>query len=88
MCSVKGELGCSVKGELRCSVKGELGCFVKGELRCSVKGELGCSVKDLSLRCLMPLSTIFQLYHGGPFYYWRTQRKPQTCWKLLRNFIT
>jgi len=33
----------------------------------------------------LPLSTTFQLYRGGQFYWWI---KSQTCRKLLTNFIT
>jgi hypothetical protein len=40
----------------------------------------------LGLWCLTPLSTIFQLYRGGQFYWW-TKSDKFSCFRNINHFL-
>jgi hypothetical protein len=55
-------------------------CFVCTQLQILISCKC-LIIIGLGLWFLMPLSTIFQLYHGGQFYWWR---KPEKTTDLLQ----
>ena len=62
-------------------------CFIEQNVL-----QLGYKIgTGLGLWCLMPLSTIFQLYHGGQFCGWRKSEKTnnlqQATYKLYRIIL-
>jgi hypothetical protein len=63
-------------------------CHMAWSFMCSVKMRVDCSFVDIGgidgLGCLLPLSTIFQLYCGSLFYWSRKSEYPEKTIDLLQ----